>query len=219
MIFCQKQTRQYTEQALRVENAAMIRKFYYVGSDQKALVWSIGSQCFQNIFTMFSHIGIPTQRDGQSHSARVGTCRPQKKKNSYMDTTFCLLLSEVAQWERAGLITLRSSDRNRPSLPGTRGVHGFFFASHSLAPDSKNRLCAWQTSKRVRVTATHTVGLVVEYSPATGETRVRFPDGVCVFLLRHALTENPTPVGPTSLVSVSPQRIGPRQNLPGIYNL
>jgi hypothetical protein len=26
--------------------------------------------------------------------------------------------SEVAQWERAGLITLRSSDRNRPSLPG-----------------------------------------------------------------------------------------------------
>ena len=25
--------------------------------------------------------------------------------------------SEVAQWERAGLITLRSSDRNRPSLP------------------------------------------------------------------------------------------------------
>jgi hypothetical protein len=26
----------------------------------------------------------------------------------------------------------------------------------------------------------HTVGLVVEYSPATGETRVRFPDGVPV---------------------------------------
>ena len=26
----------------------------------------------------------------------------------------------------------------------------------------------------------HTVGLVVEYSPATGETRVRFPDGVAV---------------------------------------
>ena len=182
----------------------MIRKFYYVGSDQKALVWSIGSQCFQNIFTMFSHIKIPTQRDGQS-----GSVQASKKKNWYMDTTFCPLLSEVAQWERAGLITLRSSDRNRPSLPGARGVHGFFFASHSLAPDSKNRLCAWQTSKRVRVTATHTVGLVVEYSPATGETRVRFPDGVPVFLLRHALTENPTPVGPTSLVSVSPQRIGP----------
>ena len=26
--------------------------------------------------------------------------------------------------------------------------------------------------------SSHTVGLVVEYSPATGETRVRFPDGV-----------------------------------------
>jgi hypothetical protein len=26
----------------------------------------------------------------------------------------------------------------------------------------------------------NTVGLVVEYSPATGETRVRFPDGVSV---------------------------------------
>ena len=29
--------------------------------------------------------------------------------------------------------------------------------------------------------ALHTVGLVVEYSPATGETRVRFPDGVVIF--------------------------------------
>ena len=28
------------------------------------------------------------------------------------------------------------------------------------------------------LTASHTVGLVVEYAPATGETRVRFPDGV-----------------------------------------
>ena len=28
----------------------------------------------------------------------------------------------------------------------------------------------------------YTVGLVVEYSPATGETRVRFPDGVPVKL-------------------------------------
>ena len=27
-------------------------------------------------------------------------------------------------------------------------------------------------------TASNTVGLVVEYAPATGETRVRFPDGV-----------------------------------------
>ncbi len=27
-------------------------------------------------------------------------------------------------------------------------------------------------------TASDTVGLVVEYAPATGETRVRFPDGV-----------------------------------------
>jgi hypothetical protein len=27
-------------------------------------------------------------------------------------------------------------------------------------------------------TALDTVGLVVEYAPATGETRVRFPDGV-----------------------------------------
>ena len=32
-----------------------------------------------------------------------------------------LCASEVAQWERAGLITLRPSDRNRPSLPGDRG--------------------------------------------------------------------------------------------------
>ena len=28
------------------------------------------------------------------------------------------------------------------------------------------------------LTASDTVGLVVEYAPATGETRVRFPDGV-----------------------------------------
>jgi hypothetical protein len=36
----------------------------------------------------------------------------------------------------------------------------------------------------------YTVGLVVEYSPATGETRVQFPDGVsgpsiCKFLLHN----------------------------------
>ncbi len=34
-------------------------------------------------------------------------------------------------------------------------------------------------------TADNTVGLVVEYSPATGETRVRFPDGVCAQSIVH----------------------------------
>jgi hypothetical protein len=34
-------------------------------------------------------------------------------------------------------------------------------------------------SNIIGFTAGNTVGLVVEYSPATGETRVRFPDGVC----------------------------------------
>ena len=34
--------------------------------------------------------------------------------------------------------------------------------------------------KRRGFTASNTVGLVVEYAPATGETRVRFPDGVAL---------------------------------------
>ena len=34
-------------------------------------------------------------------------------------------------------------------------------------------------------TASDTVGLVVEYAPATGETRVRFPDGVACLQMKR----------------------------------
>ena len=34
----------------------------------------------------------------------------------------------------------------------------------------------------------NTVGLVVEYSPATGETRVRFPDGVLGVVVSKTVT-------------------------------
>ena len=36
-------------------------------------------------------------------------------------------------------------------------------------------------------TALDTVGLVVEYAPATGETRVRFPDGVVYLQTKRPL--------------------------------
>ena len=36
----------------------------------------------------------------------------------------------------------------------------------------------WDIELKGGITASHAVGLVVEYAPATGETRVRFPDGV-----------------------------------------
>ena len=47
------------------------------------------------------------------------------------------------------------------------------------------RQCSYKNNRRPAAyielrerNSSHTVGLVVEYSPATGETRVRFPDGV-----------------------------------------
>ena len=47
------------------------------------------------------------------------------------------------------------------------------------------RQCSYKNNRRPAVhielrerNSSHTVGLVVEYSPATGETRVRFPDVV-----------------------------------------
>ena len=36
-------------------------------------------------------------------------------------------------------------------------------------------------------TASDTVGLVVEYAPATGETRVRFPDGVVKLQMKRPI--------------------------------
>ncbi len=37
------------------------------------------------------------------------------------------------------------------------------------------------------LTVSDTVGLVVEYAPATGETRVRFPDGVACLQMTRPL--------------------------------
>ncbi len=48
----------------------------------------------------------------------------------------------------------------------------------------------------------NTVGLVVEYAPATGETRVRFPDGVAL---------------PTKDTSTLFECLGPRQGFQDFY--
>ena len=52
------------------------------------------------------------------------------------------------------------------------------------------------------LTASDTVGLVVEYAPATGETRVRFPDGVV-----QLQTERPLFAIAETIFDLSMQRI------------
>ena len=59
------------------------------------------SECSPALWILFARV------NSQGGGVLLETCR----------LLFSVSSSEVAQWERAGLITLRSLDRNQPSLP------------------------------------------------------------------------------------------------------
>ena len=103
-----------------------------------------------------------------------------------------------AQRERLRLRLHHTAHRRRRPTPARPRPHPFRRSSRvfpvlarlaELNARGAQRNCAAETATKFRGGrpapielrerhSSHTVGLVVEYSPATGETRVRFPDGV-----------------------------------------